>query len=245
MLQGMYTAAAGMAAQQQRIDAASSDLANTNTTGYKHVRVAFRDLAYQAAGRGGTQDVLLGSGAAAAMVGRSQGQGQLKLTGQPLDVALQGAGFIAVTGRDGKPAMTRDGELRTDDKGRLTTVAGLLVSPTITLPAGTDAADVKIGADGTVSANGRALGALRIVTVPNPSALAGGPDNTFTATAASGAAGTAPKSTIVTQGSLEASNVDLSTAMVDLMDAQRGFELASKAITYQDQLAEIANGIKR
>lgn len=245
MLQGMYSAAAGMAAQQQRIDAASSDLANTSTTGYKHVRVAFRDLAYAASGRGGTPDVLLGSGAGASMLGRSLEQGVLKLTGQPLDVALQGAGYIAVRGRDGKPAMTRDGELRTDDQGRIVTAAGLLLDPPIKLPAGTDASSIKIGADGSVTAKGTPVGSLRIVTVPNPSALAGGPDNTFTPTTASGAAGTAPRSTTVTQGSLESSNVDLATAMVDLMDAQRGFELASKAITYQDQLAEIANGIKR
>lgn len=245
MLQGMYSAAAGMAAQQQRIDAAANDLANTSTTGYKHVRVAFRDLAYAAAGRGGTQDVLIGGGAAATSLGRSLGQGALKTTGQPLDVALQGTGFIAVRGRDGRPAMTRDGELRTDDRGRLVTANGLLLDPPVSVPAGTTPQDVKVAQDGKVSVGGRAVGALRLVTVPNPSALTGGPDNTFLPNAASGAAGAAPRTTTVTQGALEASNVDLGEAMVDMMDAQRGFELASKAITYQDQLAEIANGIKR
>jgi flagellar basal-body rod protein FlgG len=204
----MYSAAAGMAAQQQRMDAAANDLANTNTTGYKHVRVAFRDLAYTASGTGGTRDVLIGGGAGATLIGRSLQQGALQQTQAPLDVALQGQGFIAV-------------------------------------PAGTPEGDIHVGADGTVTAGTTRLGAIRIVTVPNPSALQGGPDNTFRATAASGAAAAAPRTTVLTQGALEGSNVDLGEAMVDLMDAQRGFELASKAIQYQDQLMEIANGIKR
>ncbi|MCW3038681.1 MAG: flagellar hook-basal body protein [Solirubrobacterales bacterium] len=245
MLSGMYSAAAGMAAQQQRMDAAANDLANTSTTGYKHVRIAFRDLAYAAAGHGGTSDVLLGGGAGATAIGRSRSQGALKTTDQPLDVALQGVGYMAVKGRDGRPAMTRDGELGTDDKGRLVTANGLLLDPPISIPAGTAPSDIKIAADGRVTAAGRPVGALRLVTVPNPSALEGGPDNTFLANAASGAAAAAPRTTTVTQGALEGSNVDLGQAMVDMMDAQRGFELASKAITYQDQLAEIANGIKR
>jgi flagellar basal-body rod protein FlgG len=241
----MYSAAAGMAAQQQRIDAAANDLANTSTSGYKHVRVAFRDLAYTPAGVGGTQDVLIGGGSAATMMGRSLQQGALQLTGEPLDVALHGHGFLAVTGRDGQAAMTRDGHLGTDARGRLVTADGLLLDPPITLPAGTDTADVKVAGDGTITARGVRIGALRLVTVPNASALLSGPDNTFKATAASGAAATAPRATTVTQGALEASNVDLGDAMVDMMEAQRGFQLASKAIQYQDQLMEIANGIKR
>ncbi|XAY03216.1 Flagellar basal-body rod protein FlgG [Paraconexibacter sp. AEG42_29] len=241
----MYSAAAGMAAQQQRMDAAANDLANVNTTGYKHVRVAFRDLAYAPAGFGGTQDVLIGGGTAATSLGRSLDQGALKVTGQPLDVALRGAGFIAVRGADGQPALTRDGALRTDDQGRIVTGGGLLLDPPITVPAGSTTQDVHVAEDGTVNVGGTVIGALRLLTVPNPSALAGGPDNTFLATAASGAAGTAPRTTTVTQGALEGSNVDLGAAMVNMMEAQRGFELASKAITYQDQMAEIANGIRR
>lgn len=245
MLQGMYSAAAGMAAQQQRLDAAANDLANTSTTGYKHVRIAFRDLAYAAAGRGATRDVLIGGGAAGRQIGRSQEQGALQSTGQPLDVALNGPGFFAVRGRDGTPALTRDGELRTDDRGRLVTANGLLLDPPVTVPQGTTPSDVHVGEDGTISVGGAKIGTLRLVTVPNASALEGGPDNTFKANAASGAPAAAPRSTTVTQGALEASNVDLGSAMVDMMDAQRGFELASKAIQYQDQLMEIANGIKR
>lgn len=241
----MYSAAAGMAAQQQRLDAAANDLANTNTAGYKHVRVAFRDLAYTAAGAGGTRDVLIGGGSAASLLGRSLEQGGLQLTSEPLDVALQGQGFIAVRNREGQPALTRDGHLSTDSQGRLTTANGLLLDPPITLPAGVETSKVKVAEDGTVTAGGARLGALRIVNVVNPSALDGGADNTFTATAASGAATAAPRTTTIVQGAIEGSNVDLGEAMVDMMQAQRGFELASRAIKYQDQLMEIANGIKR
>jgi len=88
MLEGMYTAAAGMAAQQDRMDAVSNDLANANTTGYKQVRVGFRDLLYGAGGPGAAAGVQFGVGAAATAMGRNEAQGAFQDTGQPLDVAL-------------------------------------------------------------------------------------------------------------------------------------------------------------
>lgn len=241
----MYTAAAGMAAQQQRLDAVANDLANVSTTGYKHVRVAFRDLVYAGGGRAVDQSVQLGSGAAATQIGRSSAQGALQSTGQPLDVALQGPGYFAVRGQDGRPALTRDGALRVDDRSRLVTGNGLLLDPPVTVPSGTDPKNIGIAADGTVSVSGRRVGALRLVTVPAPSQLQGAPDNTFVPSQASGALRSAGGATTVAQGVLEGSNVDMGDAMVDMMDAQRSFEMASKAITYQDQMAEIANGLKR
>lgn len=245
MLESMYTAAAGMAAQQQRLDATSSDLANVSTTGYKHVRVAFRDLVYAENGRGVAKGVQTGAGAAASAIGRSSVQGAMQQTGRTLDVALQGDGYIAVTDRDGKPAMTRDGNLRIDDRNRLVTSAGALVSPTVTIPKGTPESAIQIGPRGQVSVGGRAVGSLRLVTVTALTGLKSGDDNTFTATRASGTVRNAPASTVLTQGSLEASDVDLSEAMTAMIEAQRGYELASKAITYADQMAEIANGVKR
>src|SRR5256885_16801446 len=97
MLEGLYSAAAGMAAQQQRLDAVATGLANVNTTGYKKERVGFRDLLYTQAGRGAGTQVFEGAGAAATDLGRTQEQGSLKTTGRMLDVAVQGAGFIRVT----------------------------------------------------------------------------------------------------------------------------------------------------
>ena len=115
MLEGMYTAAAGMVAQQDRLDAVSNDLANANTTGYKEVRMGFRDLLYQAGGQDAAAGVQLGVGAAATAMGRNTSEGAIAETQQPLDVAIEGPGFISVKDTNGKPALTRDGALRLDD----------------------------------------------------------------------------------------------------------------------------------
>jgi flagellar basal-body rod protein FlgG len=240
----MYTAAAGMAAQQDRLDAVAGDLANVNTTGYKHARLAFRDLVYSQGGHG-QANVSLGAGAAATSLARGSAQGALHDTGEPLDIAVQGPGFISVRTAGGKPALTRDGQLRLDDRGRLTTSTGELLEPPITVPRGTQPQDVGIAADGTVSVAGRRIGAIRVLTVAAPGGLAGAENNLFLATAASGAATAAPRTTRLAQGALEASNVDIGDAMTAMIEAQRGFELASKAIEVQDQMLQIANQVKR
>jgi flagellar basal-body rod protein FlgG len=240
----MYTAAAGMAAQQDRLDAVAGDLANVNTTGYKHARLAFRDLVYSQGGHG-QANVSLGAGAAATSLARGSAQGALHDTGEPLDIAVQGPGFISVRTAGGKPALTRDGQLRLDDRGRLTTSTGELLEPPVTVPRGTQPQDVGIAADGTVSVAGRRIGAIRVLMVAAPGGLAGAENNLFLATAASGPATAAPRTTRLAQGALEASNVDIGDAMTSMIEAQRGFELASKAIEVQDQMLQIANQVKR
>jgi flagellar basal-body rod protein FlgG len=244
MLEGMYTAAAGMAAQQSRLDAVANDLANASTTGYKRVRVAYRDLAYTAGAPGGTTALRLGAGAAASMIGRDDRQGSTQETGEPLDVAIEGPGFIQVK-FDGKTWLTRDGHLQVDTQGRLATGDGALIDPPITMPKSTTSDQIGIAADGTVTAAGKKVGQIRLVNVANPAGLDGGADNRFQATNASGAVSAAPRTTALHSGVLEASNVDMGDAMADLMDAQRSFELASKAIQVADQALEIANGVKR
>jgi flagellar basal-body rod protein FlgG len=242
----MYSAAAGMAAQQERLDAVANDLANVNTTGYKHVRLAFRDLVYAPGARGADSTVTFGAGAAATSIGRSSAQGALQNTGQPLDIALQGPGYLAVRTAAGAPALTRDGALRIDSRNRLVVGGtGMLLDPPVTLPQGTAPDEVHIASDGRVTVAGKAVGAIRIVDVPSASGLAGGQDNTFTATRASGAVRPAGRATTISQGMLEGSNTDAADAMVDVMDAQRGFPMASKAIQVADQMLEIANGGKR
>lgn len=246
MLEGLYSAAAGMNAQQQRIDGVANDLANASTTGYKHVRVGFRDLLYNAQGGSAGATVLAGAGSAAGFIGRSQEQGAMQTTDQPLDVAIQGPGFFQVTRPDGSTALTRDGSLRLDPLGRLTTQAGDLLQPTITVPRGTTADQLAIGQDGTVRAGaGRVLGRIELVNVPAPDGLQPLGGNLFAASAQSGAATPAGSDTTLRQGMLEGSNVDVGDAMVDMIDAQRSFQLASKAIQMQDQMLEIANQVKR
>jgi len=246
MLEGMYTAAAGMAAQQNRLDSLSNDLANVSTTGYKHVRVAFRDLVYTQAARGGADGVMLGSGAAVTAIGRSTQQGASRDTGEPLDVAVHGDGYLAVRTPDGRTGLTRDGHLRLDSQGRIVTATGgLLLDPPVQLPAGTQPAQITIGADGTVSVGAKSHGKLRLVSVAAPSALDGGDNNVFFASRGSGAVTAAGPRTTVAQGALETSTVDVGSAMTDMISAQRAFELASKAIQMQDQMLEVANGVKR
>ena len=240
MLEGLYSAAAGMTAQQQRMDTLANDVANVNTNGYKRTRVAFRDLLYV---EDRTGNVRSGAGAAVTTTGRGFAQGNLRTTSQPLDVGIEGSGFLRVRREDGSEALTRDGSLRLDPQGRLTTQRGELLQPAITVPAGTSAADVQISADGTVSANSRPLGRIELVTVRATEGLRSLGDNLFVATPESGPA-TAAGAGRLAQGTLESSNVDVADAMTDLMDAQRSFQLASKAVQMQDQILQIANQVK-
>jgi flagellar basal-body rod protein FlgG len=245
MLSGLNTAAAGMAAQQQRLDAVANDLANANTTGYKHQRVGFRDLVYDQAGRSSAQGVRTGSGAAAVDAGRAFAQGVLQRTDRPLDVGIQGEGFLRVRLADGREALTRDGGLHIDGARRLVTSTGALVQPAMTVPEGVGEDDVSIGSDGTVLAGGRRIGRLDVVTVRSAQGLISAGDNAFIATAASGAAIAAPRATTLTQGALESSNTDMAGAMVAMIESQRAYQLASKAITTADEMMGIANQVKR
>ena len=183
MLEGLNTAAAGMAAQQQRLDAVANDLANANTTGYKHQRVGFRDLVYTQPGRSSAQGVRTGSGAAAVDAGRSFGQGVLQRTDRPLDVAIQGEGFLRIKLPDGRDALTRDGGLHIDGAGNLTTSTGALVQPAIKVPPGVPEDQISIAGDGTVVAAGRRIGRLDVVTVRSQAGLQSAGDNAFLTTA--------------------------------------------------------------
>jgi len=240
MPNGIYSAAAGMAAQQTRIDALANDLSNAQTDGYKSVRVGFRDLAY------GTieQGMRVGSGAAAIELGRSFAQGPLSTSDDPLALALEGPGFFQVKTPDGRTALTRDGQFQLDAGGSLVTASGNRLVPPVTLPAGTKAGDVSIAADGTISVKNAKFTKLQLVDVPAPDGLLPIGDNLFVPSQASG--GVAPaRGASVRQGQLEQSNVDVASSMIDLLDAQRSYELASRAIKMQDQLLQTANDLRR
>jgi flagellar basal-body rod protein FlgG len=245
MLEGLDSAAAGMAAQQQRLDAVANDLANANTAGYKHTRVGFRDLLYDQEGRSSATGVRTGHGAAAIDAGRSFAQGALQRTDRPLDVAIQGEGFLAVRLPDGRQGLTRDGGLHVDGVGHLVTNTGNLVQPAITIPKTVSEQDVTIGPDGTVSAAGRRVGKLDVLTVRSPQQLLSVGDNAFVTTAASGAATAAPRTTTLTSGALEMSNVDVAEAMVEMIDSQRAYELQSKAIHTADEMMQTANEVRK
>ena len=245
MLEGLRTAAAGMAAQQQKLDAVANDLANANTNGYKRVRVGFSDLVYERGGRPTTSDAArIGTGARALNGGRTFEQGSLRQTGVMTDVGLEGEGFIKVKLSDGRDGLTRDGDLHIDDKGSLVTSFGGKL-PGITVPQGLKESELSIQTDGTVVAKGQSLGRIALVKVRSPHNLEAVGDNAFVTTAASGNTVAAPASTLVKQGTLESSNTDMAQAMTDMIEVQRSFQMTSKALTMADQMAEIANGVKR
>jgi flagellar basal-body rod protein FlgG len=244
LLEGLYTAATGMAAQQERLDALANDVANVSTPGYKAQRVAFRDLLYGSPAMGGAPAARVGSGVATRVIGGGLGQGALNQTGNPLDVALEGEGFFRVRRADGTMALTRQGAFHLDPSGRVVTAGGDLVMPGINIPRDAELDQLHIDPEGEITLAGRRLGRLDIVEVTAPERLTPTGDGLYVETAASGAARRGARA-VVQQGTLETSNVDLGDAMVGMMDAQRAYQLASRAIQIQDQMMEIANGVKR
>jgi flagellar basal-body rod protein FlgG len=239
MPNGIYSAAAGMAAQQTRIDAIANDLANANTTGYKHERVGFRDLVYNS-----EQGMPVGAGTAAVSLGDSFGQGTLADSDNPLALGIQGSGFFQVKQADGTTALTRDGDFGLDANGSLVTATGQQLVPPVKLPKGTQPGDVTIGPDGAITVKGRAAGKIQLVDVPTPAGLQAVGNSMFAPTRASGAAAPARGATLK-QSALEASNVDIASDMTDLLDAQRNYSLSSRVISMQDQMLQIANDIRR
>jgi flagellar basal-body rod protein FlgG len=243
MLQGLYAAASGMEAQQNQFDAISNDLSNMNTPGYQATEVGFQDLLYSGGGSSTGTSLATGTGASSSIIGRSQTEGALDQTGQPLDVAINGDGYLQVRRNDGSIGLTRNGTLQTNSQGEITDQTGQPLVPPIKLPKGDNPADVTIDAQGNVSAKGQKLGKIEIVTVPAPDQLQ--PDgDTFSVTAGSGATRTAAGSTLQ-QGALESSNVDINQAMSTMINAQRAYQMSSQAISYQSQMLQIADEIKK
>jgi flagellar basal-body rod protein FlgG len=242
MLEGLYSAAAGMSAQQEQIDAIGNDLANVSTTGYKAQRVGFQDLLYNQVNQAGTATTT-GAGAVASIIGRDGAQGTLQQTGQPLDLAIEGEGYFQVKLSSGQLSLTRNGALSVDSQGHLVTDDGSLLDPPITLPPKVSAGEVTIASDGTVSAGTTKLGQIKIFTVAAPDKLLADGHGGFTTSAASGAAKAATGFQLQ-QGALEGSNVDMGSEMVTMMSTQRNYQLASTAIKTQDQMLAIANQLR-
>jgi flagellar basal-body rod protein FlgG len=243
MIEGLYSAASGMEAQQQTLEAISNDLANADTAGYQSQRIGFEDLLYNGEGSATAAGVTIGTGTQAVSLGTSQVAGPIEQTGQPLDLAISGDAYFEVKQADGSTALTRDGSFQLDAKGQLTTLTGQLVQPPITVPSGTTAADLKVSANGDVVDGAKTLGRIALVTVPAPEQLTQAGGNLLLPNAASGAVRAAVGST-VEQGALNGSNVSTTLAMTEMMSAQQGYDLASRAITMEQQMLQIANGIK-
>jgi flagellar basal-body rod protein FlgG len=245
MLQGLYAAASGMEAQQNQFNAIANDMANLNTTGYQSTEVGFQDMLYSGGGNSsGSPSVSTGSGSSSAIVGRSDAQGAIQSTGRSLDVAINGPGYLQVRRDDGSVGLTRNGALQSNAQGEVTDSTGNPLVPPLKVPKGTDVDSLKIEPNGQVISGSKTIGKISLVDVPAPNQLQPDGDSMFSVTSGSGSIRPASGSSLQ-QGALEGSNVDAAQDMTEMISAQRSYQMASQAIQYQDQMLQIANGIKR
>jgi flagellar basal-body rod protein FlgG len=258
MNQALWIAKTGLEAQQTRLAVVSNNLANASTTGFKRARAVFEDLLYQNVRQPGGQTsqdttlpsgLTLGTGVRVVATEKLHTQGNLVQTGNALDVAIEGRGFIQVLLPDGTIGYTRDGSFKLDAQGQLVSANGYVVQPGITIPA--NAQSITIGADGTVSVltSGATaptqVGSLQLADFVNPAGLQPIGKNLFLETAASGSPqvgtpGTSGLGTLV-QGSLESSNVNVVEELVNMIETQRAYEMNSKAIQVADQMLAYVN----
>lgn len=253
-MRALKIAATGMSAQQLRVETISNNLANMNTTGYNARRAEFADLHYQQILRPGTINasdgtvlptgVQVGLGVRPSAVSIHMAQGSLAATGNDLDVAIDGNGFLEVTLPSGQLAYTRDGALKRTAEGLVVTSDGYTVSPDITIPA--DARSISINAAGEVYAyfadatEGQLLGQFTLSGFTNAKGLEAIGSNLFTETEASGPPLVATPGVdglgTLRQGYLEDSSVDAVREITELIEAQRGYEMNAKVISAADQM---------
>jgi len=262
MIRAMRTAASGMNAQKLNVDNITNNLANVNTTGFKKSKLEFQDILYQvyrmagATSQEGAEvpvELQIGYGAQAVASTRIFSKGDLTQTYNPLDVAINGDGFIQIDLPDGRQAFTRDGALKLSREGEMVTSDGYILSSAITIPA--EAEQVNIGIDGTVSVinagetEATDVGQIALVKFLNPSGLTAIGRNLYMQTRASGdpVEGIAGQEGLgeLRQGTLELSNVDTVEEMVNLIVAQRAYEINSKAIQTSEEMIQITNNLKR
>lgn len=253
MLRSLWISKTGLDAQQTLLDVISNNLANVSTNGFKRSRAVFEDLLYQTLRQPGAQSsqqtqlpsgLQIGTGVRPVATERIHTQGNVNQTSNDKDVAIQGAGFFQILMPDGTTQYTRDGSFQTDSQGQLVTSSGYVLQPPITLPANTT--KMTIGRDGTVSimqagsAATTQVGTLQIATFINPAGLESKGENLYAETASSGTPAPNTPGTngagALWQGYVETSNVNVVEEMVNMIQAQRAYEINSKAITTSDQM---------
>ncbi|CAM3558500.1 flagellar basal-body rod protein FlgG [Paracidovorax anthurii] len=251
----MWVSKTGVQAQDAKLQAIANNLANVNTTGFKRDRVVFEDMFYQVEKQPGAQNdtntvtpsgVQLGTGTRLLGTQKTFTEGPLQTTGQQLDVAIIGLGFLQVQQANGDTAYTRAGQLQVNAEGRLVTAQGLPLLPEITVPA--NATAVNIGENGVVSATvpgataPTQLGQINLVSFLNPSGLRALGGNLYLETAASGAPteGAPGENALgkLKQGALEGSNVQVVEEMVDMIAAQRTYEMNTKVLSAADNMMQ-------
>lgn len=254
MMQSLYTAATGMAAQQLNIDTISNNLANVSTTGFKKQRVDFQDLIYRNLKPAGTPTspdtntpigLEIGEGVKPVSTQRIFTEGPVQNTNNPLDLLIAGDNsFFQVTLPNGETAYTRDGTFTQDANGNLVTANGYFLDPPVQLPA--DTSQIQITATGQImiqtagSTQQAQVGQVELTRFVNPAGLEALGNNLYKETAASGSPIQGTPGSVgfpqVQQGELEESNVDVVGEMVNLIVAQRAYELNSKAVSTSDSM---------
>ena len=262
MIRAMNIASTGMVAQQHRIDNVANNLANEATTGFKRTRIEFQDLMYLTTRPAGATlptgtvvpvGLYEGLGTIASATQRLFTQGTLNQTGGALDACIEGEGFFQVTMPDGTTAYTRDGSFKRDASGQIVTSDGYYLNPPISIPS--NATNVVIGTDGKVSVNipgsstPQQVGQLTLARFTNPTGLESAGRNLYVETAASGTPTTGNPATNgaggVRQGFLEASNVTVVDEMVDMIQAQRAYEINAKVVQGAEQMLSVVAELKR
>lgn len=262
MIKAMRTAASGMAAQQMNVDNIANNLANVNTTGFKRSKVEFQDVLYQNFRRAGTASSIgtqvpvgldIGYGTRPSATVREFSTGDLSLTTNPLDIAIEGGGFFQVQLPDGNTGYTRDGAFKLSANGQFVTSDGYFVLPELTVPE--DAMAISVGQDGIVQVHQFGqddpvdIGQFELARFVNPAGLAAIGRNILLQTSASGDPTTDVPGQgglgFVNQGYLEMSNVQVVDEMVNMIVAQRAYEMNSKAIQTADDMSQVANNLKR
>lgn len=257
MMRALYTAASGMMAQQLNIDNITNNLANVNSTAYKKSRVEFSDLLYanMQDSSGAPEGAQIGLGVRSATTQRLYNTGTLEQTGNNFDVAIQdqpgAVSFMSVTLPSGEIVYTRDGALQRDGQGNLTTSAGFPIG--IRVPA--DVTNVTIDPNGQVKGTPVAgtepqlLGQIKLTRFLNPAGLQALGGNLYRATTAAGEKITATPGEngtgTVAQGFLEKSNVNVVEEMINIIQAQRAYEMNSKSVQSADEMMRMTNQLQK
>ena len=257
-MKALFSAATGMAAQQIQIDSIANNLANVSTNGFKKTRVAFEDLVYENIRTGEASaesqrpgQLEIGSGSRVIATQRDFSPGAISQTNAPLDVAIQGDGFFVVENPDGIERYTRVGSFNVNQDSELVTQQGLTVSPGVSIPL--DASEVIIAEDGTVqvrytdTTDAVTVGTIDVVDFTNPNGLKALGGNLFAATSESGGPVALETSDGLSlrQGLIEGSNVDIAEELINMIMAQRAFEVTSKAVESADETMQVVNQMKR
>ncbi|MBK8979971.1 MAG: flagellar basal-body rod protein FlgG [Planctomycetes bacterium] len=265
MLKSLYTSATGMKAQQIMVDTIANNIANVNTAGFKRTQATFEDLLYVTYKAPGLErdaretpspiGIQVGSGAKLSGTTRIYTPGVLEVTNRQLDIAIDGDGFLQVVLPDGTTGYTRDGHLHINADGKLVTSSGYVVWPEIPLPR--DVQDINVDAEGRVTGRvtgtaadtTRDFGQLELAKFINPSGLQAVGGNVMKLTDAAGQPILDNPGQqgigFLKQGFIERSNVEIVNELVNLIVAQRAYEVNSRSIQASDQMLSSATSIVR